>query len=330
MLNNYQKTVILFNGFSPEQVSEVVGFDNDNYLRVVINGKTYRLMRPEIQYTQRLPKLVQPSIDIPKDAYIDDTNIEIIKNVKVSFIISYSESDKIRRRNLECVINNIKEYKLNNVEIILVEQDKKEHVLNIDGVNKIFVNNDGIFNKGYGYNIGAINASNDILFFCDSDIIIPSKYLYNSILEILKPNVDVVDPYFNVLFYDESNTIRLVENKYSNYSTLNFKVVGSFVTSGGAFCIKKNTYMDIKGFDENCYGYGYEDTIFDVKLNKLSKNVVKLNNQICFHLYHPKSNSKYYMNENKNLELFSEYKNMTTQELINKLSVIKNFGIIKK
>jgi len=249
-----------------------------------------------------------------------------------SIIISYRESSEERRYNLKCVLDYLSHIQDGHTEIIIVEQDdtqKIDWLSEINGnqfIKHIFVENDGIFNKGWGYNIGAKNATSDIFVFHDSDIFIKPQ-TYGIALNVLKSK-DVVNPYKSVVFLDEESSKVFKDHKYSFSSANKFKPVIHTIITGGIFFIKKSVYFTLKGFDEDCYGYGHEDDILDEKMRKLDLKIETLND-VSIHMYHESSvdnNGLYYSFKEINKQLFAEYVNLSKQEILNKIENIETWG----
>lgn len=243
----------------------------------------------------------------------------------VSFIISYCETDIYRRRNLEFIVSSLKQLNIMCSEVIVIEQGSTQHYKTDDPfVVNVFIQSDSIFNKGLGYNRGASIAKNDVLFFNDADIVIPSHNYYDAIDKLM--TFDVVDPYCEINYASEK-TSRDITRGIKNTTYINS--IRSGVISGGAFAIRKSVFLIIQGFDENCVGYGYEDTILDTKLTKLGYRICHLVD-FCIHLYHPSptrditgiksSANPYYSNFFKNEKLWEKYNGFTKEELINYLN----------
>jgi len=249
-----------------------------------------------------------------------------------SIIIAYRESSEERRFNLKKLLDYLSHFQDGKTEIILVEQDdfsKINWLSDIKGnqfINHIFVYNDGIFNKGWGYNIGAKNATTDILMFTDSDIFIkPQTYILA--LQSLQIN-DVVNPYRSVIFLDQESSKIFSQNNYSFSVANRFKPVIHNIITGGIFFIKKQKFLELKGFDEDCYGYGHEDDILDEKIRKLELKVHTLND-ISIHMYHESATNNddlYYAFIEVNKQLFAEYKEMNKEQIISKINNIKDWG----
>jgi len=257
-----------------------------------------------------------------------------IKHLNRSIIISYRESSVERRENLKRVIDYLSLLQDGNTEIIIVEQDEDSKidwlgdVKNNQFIKHIFVQNDGIFNKGWGYNIGAKNAEANILMFSDSDIFIKPQTINIGFMKL--GNFDVVNPYHSVVFLDEESSNLFPEHKYSFAIANRSRPIKHTIITGGIFFMKKDTFLNIKGFDEDCYGYGHEDDILDEKIRKLGLSVHNIND-ISIHIYHEPAtdnNSLYYSFIEINKQLFAEYKDLSKEQLKVKLDTITDWGEI--
>jgi len=246
-----------------------------------------------------------------------------MERIENSIIISYHEDTDERRNNLRRLLFYLLELINDKIEIVLVEQGimgKSNWIPQSNQINHIFIQNRKIFNKGLGYNTGAKNAKGERLIFNDCDVFL-KKESYLSSLEILD-NVDVVNPYDVIYFLTKEESEKFINNGYDfNIIKSSDKNITSCVISGGVFMIKKEKFMDIGGFDEDCYGYAHEDDIVDVKIEKLNLNVENIKDT-AIHIYHKLNKSiynKYYIRKNENKELFKMYKEMTIDEIKEKI-----------
>ena len=251
-----------------------------------------------------------------------------------SIIISYRESSEERRKNLRYVLDYLSLLQDGKTEIIIVEQDDTSkidwigEVKNSQFIKHIFVQNDGIFNKGWGYNIGAKNAKGRLLMFSDSDIFIKPQTVNIGFMKL--GDFDVVNPYHSVVFLDEESSKVFPEHNYSFAVANRSKPIKHTIITGGIFFMEKEKFLTIKGFDEDCYGYGHEDDILDEKIRKLGLSVHTIND-ISIHIYHETAtdnDSLYYSFVEINKQLFSEYKDMTKEQISNKLENITDWGDI--
>jgi len=255
--------------------------------------------------------------------------------IKISFIISYKESDEYRKINLIALLNYLSKILDNKSEIIIVEQDSKSKIdwlMDIkkhEQINHIFVKNDGIFNKGWGYNIGVKESNGEYLVFHDSDLFLKLNSYY-PLLNLLD-KFDVINPYKILYGLDEIETRTFVKNNYDFNLTEDKKQYLNSPISGGVFMMKKEKYLLLKGFDEKCYGWGPEDCIFDVKIHKMKLSVYN-SGDITIHVYHPKNDKKneYYLFSKRNYALYYKYADMTDEELKEKINntIINNNTIL--
>lgn len=232
----------------------------------------------------------------------------------ISFIISYRQTDNYRKMNLDYLIQHLNSLDIEK-EIIIVEQDCEKKYVLPPGVKKIFIKNGGTFNKSLGYNIGAKYSKYDLLFFNDSDVIMDKHNYFDCVKEM--DEFDVVDPYRNIFYYSENKSEEIRKSEFKFIPGYSKKYL-SGVISGGCFLIKKKTFNEVKGFDEDCIGYGYEDDIFDIKIKKLEYKIKYNWENYAIHLYHPIIENKY-----KNYFLYNQYMKMNTNQLIEKINNTK-------
>lgn len=251
----------------------------------------------------------------------------------VSFIISYRQKDQYRKINLNYLVKWLRGLNIQDMEIIVVEQDIREKYKN-KHIIKVFAENKSIFNKGKGCNIGSKIANNNLLFFNDCDIIMPRHNYFDALKQII--DYDIINPYGSIYYYTEADSVRFMNDPYriGHYSS---KVKPSII-SGGAFLIRKSVFKEMGGFDEACIGFGYEDTIFDVKIQKLNYKVKTLKDNYSMHLYHPaptpmpkdwlsfnkfvlklEGGDSYYSNFKQNKLLYETYMQMSVDELKKKI-----------
>jgi len=276
-------------------------------------------------------------------------NVSIIISYKESHFnknVNYKNYQNYRKFNIIKILEYINDNLKYNTEIVIVEQDNKSTIdwlnnikfnKNIE-INHIFVKNDGVFNKGWGYNIGVNNCKYDNLIFQDGDIVVHKK-AYEYIELIDSKEFDVVKPYSSISYLNYINshlfyTKELDFNKLSSMKTVTSgKDLG--VLTGGSFFIRKSDYLKIKGFDENCYGYAHEDDIVDIKIKNFGLNIFYDDKYNCLHLYHFSGKNKfdvlnnYYSRIEENKKLYESIKKMNNIEFLEYIEKIKDFGKIK-
>lgn len=247
-----------------------------------------------------------------------------------SIIISYKEDSEDRKYNLKTLLYWLSYVRGGITEIIIVEQDiisKLNWLSEIKGndiIRHIYVKNDGIFNLGWGYNIGARLAINDILIFNSVDIIIKHNIYKNA--EQLIYNHDIIKPYNSIIEFDKEDTLKFISNNYTILPNSKHTPMTNKSLSSGIFIMKKELFNMLKGFDENCYGYGYDDNIFDEKIKKLDLKTNILPDT-AIHLYHNTEKiGIYHYFTIANKELYNEYINLSKDEMIEKINDITLWG----
>jgi GT2 family glycosyltransferase len=263
-----------------------------------------------------------------------DKNSYVILNeerIKQSIIISYKESGKDRRINLQRLLEYLSQLLDAKTEIVLVEQGNESKInwinkiKNHEQINHIFIKNDKIFNKGYGYNVGAKNAKGNYLIFNDVDLFLELK-LYSLLISKLD-QFDIINPYKYLCFLDKNDSDLFISDNYKFTIANDEQYIIPSVISGGIFMMKKENFLALKGFDEDCYGYGHEDDIFDTKIRKLKQSIYN-DDSTAIHIYHKgitnEDNYYSYMKENK--VLFDNYLIMTEKQLNEKIENTKSFG----
>lgn len=255
----------------------------------------------------------------------------------VSIIISFRQTDDDRRSNLKGVLSYL--LRFSDTEIILVEQDSESRlgwlkkVEGVDRVRHILLYNGEVFNKGWGYNVGAKLSKGEYLLFSDADLYVrPESYM--GLLSYF-PQYDVTNPYSEIFYLDRVHSNKFVEEGYD--MNLIWRPgaalcrVKARVVSGGIFTIKRDVFFRLKGFDEACVGFGYEDDIFDVKMRKSGVKIRDVNDY-CIHVFHKSvregmdKRDKYFAYFQHNKDLFGRYEKMTPADIARGIEKIQTWG----
>jgi hypothetical protein len=222
-------------------------------------------------------------------------------------IINHRGTSEDRYKNLIAVIDYFKAF---CDEIIVVEQDSSPK-LNIDGIKHIFVKNDGLFNRSWGFNIGINNATNEKIIFNDNDIFIDLNHLRDSY--ILLDNYNAVNPYSKIidLSMDISNafitTKQLPKVNTGGRSGINF--------SGGMLLMNKSAILAIGGWDEDMRGWGGEDDLMTHKIFNLCTH--EECNNTAYHLHHSRfiTDTHQHDHYNINLLILSKIRSLNSDQL---------------
>lgn len=254
-------------------------------------------------------------------------NINIVNK---SIIISYKKDNDEREKNLKRLLYWLSYAQDTLTEIILVEQGPESTINWIDEIKgkeyikHIFIKNDGIFNLGWGYNVGVKASSTDLLIFNSVDVIVSHLFIKNA--HQIIHGCDFVKGYSNLIELDKEDTEKYIQINYRISPNAKHVLVTDNTLANGVFMIKKDVYLMMKGFDEDCYGYGYQDYIFDQKM-KILDFKTKVLKETAIEMYHRKEkNGMYYYFTKANEELYNEYKEFDKDDLIEKLNDINVWG----
>lgn len=154
-----------------------------------------------------------------------------------------------------------------------------------------FAYNPGPFNRGWGFNIGAVQpgAEQGALCLIDADLLVPADFLQRGVQALLGGRRAVL-PYHEVMYLDERTTERLLA-AWEATGELAFRPEnhGGRVRAGsvgGCIWIDGATYRALGGHNEEFRGWGAEDREFHGRLSRAAQ-VERLPGRI-FHLHHPR------------------------------------------
>lgn len=221
--------------------------------------------------------------------------------LNASFIIFYQKDTDDRERNLIIKLNFLcKHY--SDVEIIVVQQFKDAEERNNfkclpvedKRIKHIILDNDTEYwNKMTAYNIGLKQSKYDILFYNDVDtffnpdnivkahkiITEQSKILIPSGLEFIDIGLDLIEEFKDNLDY------KFLLDKYNANKDI-FKCCNTG-GPGGGLAGKKDTFIELNGFNPNFKGWGFEDDETKLRFLRLGKPISFLpHGTPIFHLYH--------------------------------------------
>lgn len=227
----------------------------------------------------------------------------------ISYVFTYRQSTPDRYNNLLVVLEWLKTLNT-EIEVIIVEQDSVEK-LNIEGsypfnVKKIFVQNNRLFNRSWGFNVAMRNTTNPILIFGDSDMIIRPSLFEETVKLLNSGQFDAISPFSHCIELTEEETQKF-DLKSFNYD-IDRPHRGGMNFCSGIVAFNRSGLERIYGWDERFEGWGGEDDIQFMKTRQTLKYLM-LNGK-CFHLYHSRSKndgSNQHDNYSNNLNLFWHY-----------------------
>jgi predicted glycosyltransferase involved in capsule biosynthesis len=232
------------------------------------------------------------------------------------------ETDHIQKafNRLVCSINSLQNQNLN---IIVLNGSYKDIIKDL----KLNVNRELAYVHKYNYKKGSkgklINhgakhfVKSDFFFISDIDLIYPPNFIeeFNN-LDLYENDIPkriVFDSYFlRKELYNFNHRLLLRELKEHNTHT----------PAPGNGLIHRNSFLYLRGFNEDMLGWGFEDTVFNLRIGKI--NIYREYDHIrTVHLWHERTNS---IQEQKNNQMFLNYKNifMTDDEKYKKYLIANN------
>ena len=165
------------------------------------------------------------------------------------------------------------------------------------------------FSRSATHNLAAKMAKNDVLLFCDADMVFDIDLIENG-LEIVHdvPWVAPMNQKWDFTWQASNELLNMspdVELKGLNLHV--YRKWGAERCRGGAMLmITKENYFKMGGFDERFNGWGYEDNAFMLMAEATIGSYVETPN-IAYHLWHPVSMNQYPELTCNNRDLYTEY-----------------------
>lgn len=207
----------------------------------------------------------------------------------MSVVIPYREGSAIRTENLKETIKCLKKQTFQDFEIILVEENSNT-IERFDVDKHIHIkSDDGIWNEGWAYNVGARQSSGDRLMFLGGDYLFDENYLLSMNNCKLKGflgwktcyslNQEGRQAYLSGIGFKGLQQDKYVwRKKESSWDC----------SAGGSLVFNKDYFWnEIGGFNENIFGWGKLDNEIAARMFYSLKNFYVLDNTI-YHLWHSK------------------------------------------
>lgn len=216
----------------------------------------------------------------------------------LTFIIPIRVDTEDRIYNCETILRFIeKRFPLS--EVILIEQDDFSKtdslVKRFSQVRKIFTKNEGRFSKTRAMNLGITLASRPYICVYDTDVLIHPDAIFHA-LKILEAGIIRIVIPFNLIFADVSGNLRAEISRtldletYGKISSLNamprHEDLKVRVLNGGIMLACREIVALEGGYNKKMISYGWEDTEFFKRLNKLGYYSVMLSDYNLIHLDH--------------------------------------------
>jgi glycosyltransferase involved in cell wall biosynthesis len=249
-----------------------------------------------------------------------------MKSHLFTYIIGYRHRQD-RVQNLKRVLDWLSGF--GGIEIIIVEQDKKQKMLDmpLKGVKYVFTKTNLPYNRSWAFNVGLKYATTDVVAFGDSDLIMDPHEMISSLKKL--ELYDCVSPYKSVLDLNPQESTLQIEQlrmitRPGRGETDNQKIN----LCGGIVIYKKESIYKIGGWSEDFIGWGGEDNFQEFKTKKL---LTWYEDQYrCYHLFHERGapDPTYYK---RTMELLNKYMNLNDQDLQKQIQLASpKIGLINK
>lgn len=216
-------------------------------------------------------------------------------NEKLLIVIPVYALDRDRRRALDFVLAAILKAGL---PVLIAEQASGSCLTDLpDRVGRVVIPCLGdLFAKAWLMNHVAMRFPQvEHLWFHDAEVWLPFKTVASRIR-----HQEVIRPFGHVTFLDEGQTRRFIDGHPVDIPQQTRRMS---LTGGGSTIVRRDVYMNLRGYNEAFVGYGYEDTEFYWRVAMWANETV-FENVTGVHLWHEKVRPRYA--ENQELKAASE------------------------
>ena len=251
---------------------------------------------------------------------------------KLTVVIPFRASkDDKRIENIKTVLNYLKFTGVKNV--IISEEDNVSKMGNVvnefidefEDIKLLFTESYVLFNKAIAINNGVKECKTPYVAIMDSDVLIDKK-CFDESLYLIDQFYDFIYP-FNRMVKQIYEDITDIEN--FDFDSVDSELEIRLNADGGLLFCRKESLLNIGGYNEGYKGWGGEDNEICFRINLSKYSIIRLNN-VLYHLYHEKEKfSKSNLNsliESYNLSKFNDVNILINQEE----SLYKNSLIYKK
>jgi len=252
----------------------------------------------------------------------------------ILYIIPFRGKNLYRKKNLKIVLQWIiiaKDYlKENydvNMDIFVVEQDREPYdQMPMDKISHTFLTNNGVFNKGWGFNVVVKQSPTYQYYgFGDADIICPNidvfcdqivEYTIVNPKKAFRPFKDRLD-----ISMTDCQLINSFADLSKNYPTIKSKLQkhGGLSFASNMIFMSKETFNKIGGWDEAFRGWGRYDDFVTHKLSFICQCNGIYSSNDAVHLIHPIT-IDYSLNP-ENVHLYDKYTKYSKNDLLKLIEI---------
>lgn len=216
----------------------------------------------------------------------------------LTILISVRIDSPDRLRNIRTLTDCLKQLK--GVRIIVLEADNQSKIEQIEGVQKVFIeDNNLLFYHTYYLNILCSMARSEYIGVWDSDVIVPYEQIEQAIKLLREDRADMVYPYNGRCYRVDGDILNeYLSAKDESVLTSNIgKLDCSYGvhTCGGSFFAKRKAYIEAGGDNEKFAGWGPEDLERFKRWEVRGYRVHRIEG-VIFHLHHHRGVNSFYLN----------------------------------
>lgn len=241
----------------------------------------------------------------------------------VSAIVVHGGAERLP--NLAGTIANLKQLQMIN-QIIIVDVGDKPFAYEVGArwcTDYVYSPSEGLFNRARAINIGCGLARNNLLLWCDNDLLFSTSFIENAVTELLTQKLDFLIPYSQISYLSKDDSLAVIAGTKGPIDCKPLVVLNSGrggAVDGGVGLVRANFVKRYGAMCEDFRGWGGEDNAWTHKVSVLGRfGVTKSKNQTAFHLYHSGSgglggdpwqrNPKHYDNNLALLQEILKYRN---------------------
>lgn len=203
----------------------------------------------------------------------------------ISIVIPIRVESAEREENLRCVLQYLLRSPFVHIDLLEADRERRFHFTPHERIRYRFVHDEEpVFYRTRYLNILLKNALYSIVGVWDADVLIPESQLMVAVWHILEGDV-MCFPYdgdFRFLKKERSNAIR--ENLDELQRNDGSRLMGR-PSTGGAFLVNRDNYLQAGGENEGFYGWGPEDAERVKRLEILDVPVSRTKGSL-YHLHH--------------------------------------------
>lgn len=198
-------------------------------------------------------------------------------------------------------------------QIVIAETGARPYATEIArrrGTDHVFALDTGPFNRGRALNLGSQLGRNDILLWCDGDVLFEQAFLARAITEMKARKLDFLLPFSIIHGLGEADTGNVVAGR-SEAADCRPAVIYGPPHPGTIGLVRRSFVRRHGGMIEAFRGWGYDDNAWAHKVKLLGRiGWTERDDQRIWHLFHPQA-TRDTSNVDANVALFRDIEAIT-------------------